>query len=125
MNSENFGEWLKNELNEKGISQKELADLSGITPAQISRIISGTRGIGEQSIIAIAKALRIPVDLMFEKAYGIPSKSELSPKKRELMEKVKIADDSTVQLVIDMLDVAVRNKQRQVPNNINPKTTPR
>ena len=46
-------------------------------------------------------------------------------KKRELVEKLKTADDATVQMVIEMLEAAVRSKQRQIPSNMNPKTTPR
>jgi transcriptional regulator with XRE-family HTH domain len=123
---ENFGEWLKSELEKRKISQKELADLSGITPAQISRIISGTRGAGEQALVAIARALRIPPELVFQKAGLLPiTHSELSSKKRELLANLENADDNTVQFVIDMLEVAVKNKQRQVPSGTEIKTNPR
>lgn len=100
----NFGDWLKNELENQGISQKQLADMSNITPAQISRIISGTRGAGEQAINAIAHALKLPPDLVFEKAGLLPAKIELSPIKRKLAHLAEDLPDSDVEIAIALLE---------------------
>jgi len=107
MDTETFGEWLKQELASKGISQKEFADLSGVTPAQISRIISGTRGVGEQAIIAIARALHLPVDLVFEKANNLPPKTELSPMKRRLIHLAEGLPDSDIELAAKVLEARI------------------
>ena len=39
-----FSEWLVNKLEEESLSQADFSKLSGISPAQISRIINGGRG---------------------------------------------------------------------------------
>jgi transcriptional regulator with XRE-family HTH domain len=57
---ETFTEWLLEEMGRQKMSQQSLAQKSGITPAQVSRIISGQRGMGEKSLTAIAHALKLP-----------------------------------------------------------------
>ena len=122
---DNFADWLKEELRKRNWKQADLAQRSGLDSAVVSNIINGKRKAGETTIPAIARALQIPVKLAFEKAGLIPPETELTPKQRELMEKLKGLDDVTVQLAIDVLEISVKNRQRQIPNNINPKTTPR
>ena len=55
------------------MSQQSLAHKSGITPAQISRVISGQRGLGEKSLTAIAHALNISPITIFRKAGLLPA----------------------------------------------------
>lgn len=52
-----FGDWLQGQLDAKGWSQADLERASGVSSAQISRIISGTRGVEAESLRAFAKAL--------------------------------------------------------------------
>lgn len=122
---ESFSDWLLNELQRQNMSQSDLARAANLGRGTISNIMSGTRNVGQDTLVKIARALRLPPELLFEKAGVLPPKTDLTPNKRELMEKLKTADDATVKMVIEILEVAVRNKQREIPNNINPKTTPR
>lgn len=69
---ETFSEWLQSEMGRKNMSQQTLAQKSGITPAQISRIITGQRGLGEKSLTAIAHALNISPITIFRKAGLLP-----------------------------------------------------
>jgi transcriptional regulator with XRE-family HTH domain len=119
-----FNDWLLNQLKQQDWSQADLARASGLTTAAISRYISG-RTPDEAALRKIAKALRLPPELVFEKAGLLPTKSELTPKKRELMARLEDADEATVQMVIKILEAAVEAQHRQVPGNLNPKTTPR
>lgn len=68
----NFSEWLLNELKSRSMSQAELARRSAITPAQISRIISGQRGAGEEALRLIADALKLPPEIVFRAAGLLP-----------------------------------------------------
>lgn len=69
---ETFSEWLLHEMGQRNMSQQELAQKSGITAAQISRVISGQRGLGEKSLTAIAHALKISPISIFRKAGLLP-----------------------------------------------------
>jgi transcriptional regulator with XRE-family HTH domain len=73
---ETFAEWLLEEMGRKNMSQQTLAQKSGITPAQISRVITGQRGLGEKSLTAIAHALNISPITIFRKAGLLPEGGE-------------------------------------------------
>ena len=61
---ENFGDWLLKQLKDRNISQSELARLAGISKGTISNLINGTRGAGQDSLSAIAHALKLPPELV-------------------------------------------------------------
>jgi transcriptional regulator with XRE-family HTH domain len=72
-----FGEWIKMILQEEKITQKELADRIGMTPAQISRIISGDRGTELHVIEKIARVIHRPPEEVYKRAAGLlPPKSK-------------------------------------------------
>lgn len=114
----NFGQWLTEELEKRDMNQSDLARASNITTAQISRIISGRRGVGEQALTAIAHALRLPPDLVFEKAGVLPPKTELSPIKRALLHAAEGLPESDLQLALSLLE------QRQEFYKKNPNAKP-
>lgn len=101
---ENFGDWLLEQLKKKNISQSELARIAGLSKGTISNLINGTKGSGEESLIAVAQALNLPHDLVFEKAGKFPPKPELSPIKRALLHVAEGLPDSDVELAISILE---------------------
>ena len=103
---ENFGSWLLNTLRERKLSQSELARLAGISKGTVSNLINGTSGVGPDSLTAIAHALKLPVDLVFEKAKMLPQKPELSPIKRKLIHVAESDElqDSDIELAITILE---------------------
>jgi len=52
-----FGKRVKDLREAKGLSQGELAELAGITPAGLSRLLSGERPLRMDQAVALAKAL--------------------------------------------------------------------
>lgn len=67
-----FVDWLLDELNKRSMSQADLARMSSITPAQISRIISGQRKPGEEALSSIARAFKLPPETVFRAAGLLP-----------------------------------------------------
>jgi transcriptional regulator with XRE-family HTH domain len=65
---QNFGEWLRDELRRQSLSQKQLAERSRISPAHISRIISGGRGYTAAVCRAFAEVLHLSEDEVFRRA---------------------------------------------------------
>lgn len=55
-----FTDWLQSALDERGISQSELARRAGVTRSAINGIIMGTRGPGIELCTGIAHALKLP-----------------------------------------------------------------
>ncbi len=57
------GELLKDELKERGMSQKQLAETTGIKASVISETIKGKRSVSLNMAIALEKALGIPAEM--------------------------------------------------------------
>lgn len=100
----NFGTWLLNVLQERKMSQSELARLAGISKGTVSNLVNGTSGIGQDSLTAIAHALKLPIDLVFEKAGLLPPKNGISPIKRKLAHLAEELPDSDVEIAIALLE---------------------
>lgn len=112
-----FNDWLLKQLQEKNWSQADLARSSGLTKSAISKYLSG-RVPDETALRKIARALKLPPELVFEKAGILPAKPDLSPIKRKLAHIAEELPDSDVELAIGLLE------QRQEYYKKNPKARP-
>ena len=54
---------IKDELKERGMTQKQLADETGIKPSVLSETINGKRSVSLSVAVALEKALGIPADI--------------------------------------------------------------
>ena len=57
------GEMIKDELKERGMTQKQLAAETGIKPSVLSETINGKRGVSLSVAMALEKALNIPANI--------------------------------------------------------------
>ena len=57
------GELIKDELKERGLTQKRLAEMTGIKASVISETISGRRSVSQNMAVALEKALGIPAEM--------------------------------------------------------------
>lgn len=57
------GEMIKDELKERGMTQKQLAIETGIKPSVLSETINGKRSVSLSVAVALEKALGIPADI--------------------------------------------------------------
>ncbi len=70
----NFDNWLIKQLKERDWSQAELARRSSLTRATISNYVNG-RTPDKVALRKIARALKLPPELVFEKAGLLPPKT--------------------------------------------------
>ena len=56
------GEVLKDELKERGISQRQLAESTGMPRSVVSEIINGRRPLTEKTALMFEAALDVPAD---------------------------------------------------------------
>lgn len=100
-----FSDWLLEQLREKEWSQADLARASGLTRATISYYLGPkSKKPDETAIRKIAKALNLPIDLVYEKAGILPPKPELSPIKRALFHLAEGLPDSDIESAIALLE---------------------
>ena len=64
----NLSSFLNEELRNRGWSQRELARRAGLSPTSISEVLSGKRGPGKRFCQAVAKALQVPPERIFQAA---------------------------------------------------------
>lgn len=57
------GEMLKDELRERGMTQKQLAAETGIKPSVLSETINGKRSVSLNMAVSLERALGIPADI--------------------------------------------------------------
>ena len=57
------GELLKDELRERGLSQKQLAEMTGLKASVISETIAGKRAMSLNMAVALEKALEISAEM--------------------------------------------------------------
>ena len=57
------GELIKDELKARGMTQKQLANETGIKPSVLSETINGKRSISLNVAVALEKVLDIPADM--------------------------------------------------------------
>ena len=57
------GEMIKDELKERGMTQKQLSEQTGIKPSVLSETITGKRSVSLSVAVALEKALGIPADI--------------------------------------------------------------
>ncbi len=64
------GETLNEELKERGIKQKDLAEKIGMLPNHFNELIKGKRSFTEEIATALEKELGIPCDFWMRLQYG-------------------------------------------------------
>jgi transcriptional regulator with XRE-family HTH domain len=99
-------------LSEKGWTQAELARRSGVSPAQITRVLSGERGLGEQSILAIAEALKLPPDEVYRAAGLLPQMGD-DPYAREAAHLIGLLSEDQKRSAIEILRTLVSVEERK------------
>lgn len=78
-------EWLFERMNEKGMNAADLSRKSGISAPQITRLLSGQRGVSEVSLRAISEALDIPPEVAFRVAGFLPPVPERTEQTERLL----------------------------------------
>lgn len=71
-----FSEWLLQEMEERGLTQAELARMSGTSRTSINNVILQIRNPGPSLCRAIADALNIPPEEVFMKAGILPQQQK-------------------------------------------------
>ena len=78
--------------------------MAKIDPGVVTRILKAERSATPKTLESIAHALKLPVDLVYEKAGILPSKSNLSSVKRKLVHLAEGLPDSDVEMAIALLE---------------------
>lgn len=100
---DNFALWLENELNAQGWSQADLARATGLHKGSISNVINGRRKPSVNFVLAVARALRVKPEEVYQAAGLLPAKP--APH-----------DDETINELIKLVQRLPEDKQQEVIN---------
>lgn len=115
LSMDNFGAWLLNELEERNMTQSELARLAGLSRGTLSNLISGTRGRGPDSIEAIARALKLPPDQVFRVAGLLPPKRDVDEETEELNHLLDLLTPDKRKIAKSILNALIDGPAQVVP----------
>ena len=90
MNLLDFSAWLQKQLDDREWRPTELARRANMSDAAVSRIMRGERKADPDSLIAIAKALKIPAEQVFRAAGILPPTHEEDEWVEEMNHKLKL-----------------------------------
>lgn len=103
-------EWLLEKMEEKGMNAAELSRRSGISAPQITRLLSGQRGVSEVSLRAISEALNIPPEVAFRVAGFLPPVSEKTEVHEQLLYMFDRLNDQDRRAVLTMIQFLLSQK---------------
>lgn len=79
-------EWIEAERQRRGWSLRRLARAAGLTPAQVSEVLSGHSRPGIRFYLGMWRAFHVSVDYLLQLAGELPPGPEENPTLRELIE---------------------------------------
>lgn len=110
----NLSDLLVKELQKRGWSQRELSRRSGISPTQISHVISEQANPGSDFCLAIARALRYSPEEIMRLAGLLPSLPAPVAEEKEIMHLIRSLPASARAAAIAMLRGLSNNAQPQL-----------
>lgn len=79
-----FREQIVNILKEKGLKQKDLAEMLGVDKSNISQLFSGVRRFNEETIEAICRVLNVSPMKLFSGNKPVPGDFRSHPEKKSI-----------------------------------------
>lgn len=86
----NFPDWLQSELNKRDWSQADLAHTAGISRAVVNKLLGRKTFPKPDTLQAIARAFKMPVETIYRAAGLLPQESELEMFAAEIIHKLKL-----------------------------------
>ncbi len=108
-----FGDWLSTEMKNRGMTQSELARKANISQAAISHILSNRRNPGNGLCESIARALRLPPELVFRKAGLLPPAVPQDEYQEELLHLLQQLPPEERQEILELVRFKLERKSKE------------
>ena len=108
-----FSSWLQDELGKRDMTPADLARLTGKDQGIFSRILKRERKPENETLRAIAKAFRIPAELVFQAAGELPKDDSNDAWVEEMNHKIKLVPAGARSIAEKMLDALIEEPQPQ------------
>ena len=108
-----FGDWLSEELKNRRLTQSELSIRAGVSQGAIAHIIAGRRNAGAEVCEGIARALRLPPEIVFRKAGLLPPARDENPTDEELLHLFDKLDEGEQEDILNWIRLKVEQNERK------------
>ena len=108
-----FPEWLNEQLNIRGWSQAELARRAGVSRTSISDVLAYKHKAGYELCKAIAKALRVPPEIVFRRAGLLPERVEKTEIEERILVKIRKLPPDEQQRLLRYLDFLIDEHEKE------------
>ena len=112
INKSAFSEWLQNEMNERRISQSELARLSGLNRAIISKVVNSETEPTVNTIEALARGLGLPPEHVFLAVISVQA-HESDPLASEAAHLVGLLPEEQKQIAVDYIRFLLEMEEKR------------
>lgn len=102
---EDFGTWLKSELDVRGWRQADLAKAANLHSGSVSNVLNGQRRPGPDFVMGVARALKLPAEEVFRRAGLLPPRPA-------------VGGGGLVEEAVDVLKRLPADKQQEALNYI-------
>ena len=106
-----FSKWLQGELDRRGWNQADLCRAARLSPALISRIMTGTRNPGPDACKAIAKALGYETEFVFRKAGLLTDKGKIDRRTATIAGMAEHLDDTDYDDLLSYIQFRLSKKK--------------
>jgi transcriptional regulator with XRE-family HTH domain len=111
-----FAEWLQSELDKRGWSQSDCARAAGLNRAVINKLLNGKSKPQPRTLLAIARAFKIPIEIPYRAAGLLPPNPEGDERLEELIHVFKSIQSpqrrATAIMLLKALCVEEENEKR-------------
>jgi len=90
LHTTNFPDWLQSELDKRRWSQADLAYSAGISRAVVNKLLNRKTYPQPDTLQAIARAFKIPVETVYRAAGLLPQETESETFEAEIVHKLKL-----------------------------------
>jgi transcriptional regulator with XRE-family HTH domain len=90
LHTTNFPDWLQSELDKRRWSQADLAYAAGISRAVVNKLLNRRTYPQPDTLQAIARALKVPVETVYRAAGLLPRETESETFEAEIVHKLKL-----------------------------------
>lgn len=80
-----FAEWLQSEIDKRGWSQSDCARAADLNRAVINKLLNGKSKPQPHTLVAIARAFKIPIEIAYRAAGLLPPNTEADETLEELI----------------------------------------
>jgi transcriptional regulator with XRE-family HTH domain len=110
--NENFSGWLQREMDLRHWNQNDLAREAGIARQTVNGILNSKRAPGIQTCNGIAKAMKLPYSVLYERAGLIPRR-QTNEMVEEIKNKIDLLSPESQKVLLDLINGMLEREKNE------------